>query len=343
MSSVRSVLRPYALAVLLAVGSALVAITVAAVYALPLRDPDGIAGPAYVRLPSIVVLFVLADVLPRVLLRRGTALQILRERYAPARMALVAVGLASFYATYVSYRNLKGALPFARPRMLDDQLLALDHLMAFGNDPAVLLQDLLGTGTAAYVLSAVYLLFLAFVPLSLGAALVWGRSVRTGSWYVTALCLNWLLGTASYYLVPSMGPVFVRPQTFIDLPDTGVSALQESLSRARFEVLADPSGADTIAGIAGFASLHCSIVFTAALIAHKVGLPRIVRWSMWVFLALTMIATAYFGWHYLVDDVAGLAIGFVSVLVADRATRSTPAGVGEPRLPRARRAETIAA
>lgn len=59
-----STLRPYALAVLLAVLSATVAIAVAEAFGLPLRDPDGIAGPAYVRLPAIVVLFVLTDVVP---------------------------------------------------------------------------------------------------------------------------------------------------------------------------------------------------------------------------------------------------------------------------------------
>ena len=337
---VSSALRPYALAAALAVASAVVALVVTAAFDLPLRDPDGIAGPAYVRLPLIVVLFVVADVVPRVLRRTGTVRQVLRERYSPQRMALVAVGLASFYLTYVSYRNLKSALPFARPRVLDEELLALDRAMAFGHEPSALLHDLLGTGVAAYVLSAVYLLFLAFVPLSLGAALVWGRSVRIGSWYVTALCLNWLLGAASYYVVPSLGPVFVRPDLYADLPETGVSALQQSLAEARLEVLADPAGADAIAGIAGFASLHCSIVFTAALIAHRIGLPRVVRWAMWAFLVLTVVATAYFGWHYLVDDVAGLALGATAVLVAERATRGV--GSGLPARP-ARRLEPATA
>ena len=34
---------------------------------------------------------------------------------------------------------------------------------------------------------------------------------------------------------------------------------------------------------------------------------------MWVYLALTSLATMYFGWHYIVDDIAGLVIGFTSV------------------------------
>ena len=331
MRPVATVLRPYAFAVLLAAAAAVVSLVVAASFDLPLRDPDGIAGPAYVRLPLIVTLFLAADIVPRLLRRRGKPVgQVLRERLSPERLGLVTAGMASFYVSYVAYRNLKGALPFARPKLHDEQLVRLDEWMAFGHDPALLLHDLLGTDTAAYVLSSVYLVYLLFVPLSLGAALVWGRNVRIGSWYVTALCLNWLLGAVSYYLLPSLGPVFVHPERYAALPETGVSLLQENLARARLEVLADPTGADAIAGIAGFASLHCSVVFTAVLMAHLARLPLFVRVALWVFLLLTITATAYFGWHYLIDDVAGLLLGAVSVLIAERVTRRAPSSVEEP-------------
>ena len=328
MRPLATLLRPYAFAVLLAAAAAVVSVIVAASFDLPLRDPDGIAGPAYVRLPLIVVLFLAADIIPRLLRRGGQPVRrVLRQRLSPERLGLITAGMASFYVSYVAYRNLKGALPFARPRLHDEALLRLDEWMAFGHDPALLLHDLLGTGTAAYFLSAVYLVYLLFVPLSLGAALIWGRNIRIGSWYVTALCLNWLLGAVSYYILPSLGPVFVQPERYAVLPETGVSLLQENLARARLEVLADPTGADAIAGIAGFASLHCSVVFTAVLMAHLARLPVFVKASLWVFLLLTITATAYFGWHYLIDDVAGLLLGAVSVLIAERVTRRAPATV----------------
>lgn len=328
MQPLAKLLRPYAFAVLLAAAAAVVSVVVAASFDLPLRDPDGILGPAYVRLPLIVSLFLAADILPRLVHRRGrSAGSVLRDRLSPERLGLITAGMVSFYVSYVAYRNLKGALPFARPELHDEQLLALDEWMAFGHDPALLLHDLLGTETAAYFLSSVYLVYLLFVPLSLGAALIWGRNVRIGSWYVTALCLNWLLGAVSYYILPSLGPVFVQPERYAVLPETGVSLLQESLARARLEVLADPTGADAIAGVAGFASLHCSVVFTAVLMAHLARLPIVVRVALWVFLLLTITATAYFGWHYLIDDVAGLLLGAVSVLIAERVTRRAPASV----------------
>jgi membrane-associated phospholipid phosphatase len=322
MPHLRSALRAYALAVLLAVCSGLVAVLVAGEFRVPLRDPDGFLGPAWVRLPVIALLFVALDVIPRALRRRRPVREVLRERYGPARAALVVVGLGTFYLTYLSYRNLKGALPFARPDVHDLALLQLDRAMAMGYDPSHLLHTWLGTGVAAYVLSAVYLVFLGFVPFSVVGALIWLRDVRAASWYVTALCLNWILGTVSYYLVPSLGPVFVRPNRYADLPETGVTVLQRALAETRLEVLINPTSAEGIAGVAGFASLHVSVVFTAALVAHRIGLPRALCRVLWVFLGLTMTATIYFGWHYLVDDLAGLALGWSAVTLAGWASRA---------------------
>ena len=325
-----SPLRPYAAVVGLAVGSMLLAAAYAAHLGHPLKDPDGVAGPAWVRLPGIVLLFLLADVVPRVLRRSRTAggirpalREVLSERWPARRLSVVAVGLASFYASYVAYRNLKSFLPFLREKVYDEALLDLDRAMAFGQDPATLLHDLLGTGVTAHVLSAVYLLFLAFVPLSLAAALVWSRSLLTGALYVTALSLDWLLGAASYYLLPSLGPAFAAPELFARLPETGVSRLQENLYEARLEVLADPVGTTAVHGIAGFASLHVAIVLTGCLVAQRLGLPALVTRAMWAFFALTVVSTVYFGWHYLIDDVAGALIGWAAVVLAAKVTGHT--------------------
>jgi membrane-associated phospholipid phosphatase len=313
----------YGLAVAVALVTGAVAIACALHLGLPLRDPDGFLGPTYVRLPLIVALGLAADVLPRALLRarsvRAVGEQIrlvARERWPWRRLGQVLLGLAAFYATYVSYRSLKHFLPLLRTDLVDDELLQLDREMTGGVAPAQYLHDLLGTGAAAHVLSWVYLAFLMFVPVSLGAALVSRGRSHDASWYVTALCLNWALGAASYYVLPSRGPIYAEPQLFWDLPQTGTSALQHSLLVSRWLVLEDPNGTERIQSIAAFASLHVSIIFTAALIAQLTLRSVAVRAVLWVFFALTVTSTIYFGWHYLVDDIAGLAIGGGSVLLA---------------------------
>jgi len=196
--------------------------------------------------------------------------------------------------------------------MVDSDLANFERGV-FGTDPSTLMHQLLGTGVSAQVLSTVYLLFLTFVPISVGVALVWSSDRAGGLWWVSVLSLNWVVGVASYFLLPSMGPAFVEPHLFASLPDTGTESLQAALMEDRRAFLADPVGSGQLQSIAAFASLHVSIVFAAALVAHLLRAPRALRIAMWTYLGLTFAATIYFGWHYVVDDIAGFAIGFASV------------------------------
>lgn len=299
---------------------------------LPVRDPDGFLGPSWVRLPAIVLLMIAADVVPRVLAQRpglrglGTAAAgVLRTRWSGPRLAVAAAGLATFYLAYLSYRNLKSFLPFLEQHLSDATLENSDRWLTGGAYPADLLQQFLGTGISADVLSGVYMLYMVFVPASLAAALVWSDNLQRGAWYATAVSFNWILGAASYYALPSLGPVYADPAPFADLPETAVSGLQDSLYASRVEVMANPFATENVHGIAAFASLHVSVVFTAALFAHLVRLPRVIRWILWIYVALTALATVYFGWHYVLDVVAGFAIGGISVWLASRAVGAKPA------------------
>ena len=330
----------YWLAVATALATAGAAVVCALVLGLPLRDPDGFLGPTYVRLPVIVSLMLAVDVVPRALARNRSLTgalpeiaAVFRERWPWWRLRPALVGLAAFYGTYVGYRNLKHFLPLLRPNLVDDELRALDQWMTGGVPPGQLLHDLLGTGVSAHVLSWVYLAFLMFVPASLGLALVSTARAREASWYVTALCLNWSLGTASYYMLPSMGPIYSEPGVFSALPETGTYDLQISLLVSRSMVVTDPDATERVQSIAAFASLHTSIILTAAIIAQLVLRSVAIKATMWVFFTLTAIATIYFGWHYIADDIAGVAIAVTSVALAGWATgqfRQSPVRVDEP-------------
>ena len=46
--------------------------------------------------------------------------------------------------------------------------------------------------------------------------------------------------------------------------------------------------------------------FTAALAAQMLGVGRRLRIALWVWLAVTTVGTVYLGWHYFVDDIAGV-------------------------------------
>ena len=171
----------------------------------------------------------------------------------------------AFYATYFAYRNLKSIVPLLRDELFDRRLGDIDRSVFGGSDPAQVLHDLLGTGISAEVLSVIYGLFFVFVPVSIALALVVPRDPRPGLFFVTALSLNWVLAAGSYFLLPSLGPVYAQPENFADLPSTGVSHLQTALLNQRLDFLHDPAAAGAAQSIGAFASLHVSIFFTAAL------------------------------------------------------------------------------
>jgi membrane-associated phospholipid phosphatase len=315
--------RPHLGAVLLGAGMVTLTVGVAAWKDLPLRDADGIAGKRMWMLLSTLAAFFAIEIVPRAFLawragERGplrAVRSVLRDRWSRRRLRVVVIGLLAFYATYLSYRNLKSFLPFIVDQDQDGALMDFERALFGGHDPGLLLQDLLGTGTAAHLLSSVYLFYLAFIPISLGAALILASNPVPGMWWVSALGINWTLGVLSYYLLPALGPAFHDASVVAALPETGVSRLQNVLWDHRLEVLADPHASPEVQSIAAFASLHTSVVFSAAIIAHRVRVPAILRWSLWAFLVLVVISTMYFGWHYIVDDVAGLAIGAIAVIV----------------------------
>ncbi len=297
----------------------------------PLRDPDGFLGPAWVRLPMLVLGAFVADIVPRTLWRtrgrvaqfRGEARLLIREHWTRDRITLVVLGLICFYVTYVSYRNLKNFLPFVRSRGSrvrgDYELHSLDRWLLFGHDPSVLLHNLLGTTVSAHALSWIYLIFLPMVPISVTIWLVWSRNVSFGYWYVTAQCICWTLGTASYYMIPTLGPNFMFPFLYQDLDATGVSALQSALYWGRRGVLNDPL-ASGVQSVAGFASLHVGVTLLMALVAQYTVRHRLIKIALWTYMGLVVISTTYFGWHYIADDIAGAVIAFISFYLGGLAT-----------------------
>ena len=315
----------------LSVAMAVATLLVAWVYDLPVHDPDSTVAPTYLRLPVFLLVAFLADVLPRAIWRavarernplrvRAAFGAVVRERWDGGTIRFALVGLAAWYLTYASFRNLKSYVPFVNPHLWDGALSHLDRLLWFGHDPATVLHHLLGTGAAAHVLSFVYIAWIVFVPASLVVALVWSRDAQAGAWYVTAVAVDWVLGVVTYYLVPTLGPVYATPALFSGLTRTDVTGLQETMMQQRHDVLVNPMTTDVLQTIAAFASLHVGICVTMCLMAELLRLHRVVRVFLWVFLAFTVVSTIYLGWHYFVDTLGGAVLGVAGVWIAARGT-----------------------
>lgn len=280
---------------------------------IPFKDPHGkLFRAKIVSTLEILLLVILADAVIRSFHRGAswrTPWHQLRERWTLERSALILLALVAYYVVYLCYRNLKSWDVFNAPK--DDMLLRWDRWLFFGHSPAVLLHDLLGQDVAAKVLTALYESFSNLVTLALVAALALAPTARKAWVFVASAMWAWIIGVGSYYLIPSLGPFHVAPGEFAGLTGTSIQHTQHAYVAQRAQLLAHPQAHNAFAQISAFASLHCALTFLIFLMARYYGLRK-VSWLLAVFLAGTVLATVYLGWHFAVDDIAGLAIAWVA-------------------------------
>ena len=184
----------------------------------------------------------------------------------------------------------------------------------------MVLHGLLGEGPVAHLLSTIYLWFLPLVPLALTAWLIWSRNISFGYWFATSQCIAWSLGTLSYYALPTLGPGFEYPWLYQDIDQTASSQLMDALDGGRDAVLYGPVQ-DAVQSVAGFASLHTAITLLVALMAQYTLRSRVVHVVLWVNFGVTVLATLYFGWHYVADDIAGIVIALLAFYLGGIASR----------------------
>jgi hypothetical protein len=302
---------------------------------IPFRDPHGKLFTDKIQSTAqTLVLFVLIDIGVRWFRGRrdgATLWRTARTRWTPYRIGMIALALLAYQVVYLSYRNLKSWDVFRAPQ--DDMLLRWDRWLFLGHSPAVLLHHLLGEDLTARVLTDLYESFSTLVTIALVAALAFTPTVRSAYVFVVSAMWAWIIGVGSYYLIPSLGPFHAAPEEFSGLTRTSIQRTQEAYVVQRDHLLAHPQAHDAFAQISAFASLHCALTCLVFLMARYYGLRRL-SWAAGVFLAGTVLATVYLGWHFAVDDVAGIAIAWVSVqlgkLVVLGSWRSTPRASANP-------------
>ena len=282
-----------------------------------LRDPHGEIFVSRISLSAgIFVALVALDTARRARRARPhgwswhAAAGVLRARWTPRRLALTWSGLLAYHLTYFCYHNLKSwdVLNVPQDRMLD----GWDRALFFGHSPAVLLHDLLGQGASAWVLMFFYESFSTIVCVSFVAALVFPDRFRDGIVFIASAIWVWIFGVGSYYLIPSLGPFHVAPQDYAGLPHMMIQDTQARYMGQRAFLLAHPQDPHAFAQISAFASLHVGVTTVITLMARYYR-QRLLHRALCVFLAITIVATVYLGWHYAVDDVAGLFIGWLAV------------------------------
>ncbi len=238
-----------------------------------------------------------------------------RRRWPTHRVAMLLAGLTAYHAIYFTYHNLKSWVVFRTPQ--DAMLVEWERILFFGHDPAVLVHNALGEYWATWILIAIYESFPSFVSFCFPAALVFADRIRHGFVYIASAVWVWIFGVACYYLIPSLGPFDEQPENFAGLPHSMITDTQEKYLAQRAHLLADPQAGDAAAQIAAFASLHVGVTCVIWLMLRYYGYRRIaIAWGL--YLIGTIIATVHLGWHYFVDDIAGVAMAVAAVWLGHR-------------------------
>ncbi len=216
---------------------------------------------------------------------------------------------------FVIFLNLKHLIPFVNSGVFDS-LLVLQERKLFGGRLGVeVVQDLLGP-QVAFVLSESYLFFYPYMALltlavffAVPYSVDYNRVDRDGSGrrlFVLRFVLVWLIGVISVYLFPTWGPCFFLPETVSELPQTAMTDIQRRLWSYKILLGSQPFDRAGIYIISGLPSLHFAIVLLGSLELKRLKSP--LHYLSWVFLLLTGITTIYFGWHYVVDNVAAVLL-----------------------------------
>ena len=230
-------------------------------------------------------------------------------------------------AVVATYGWIKLVVPLEHPVLFDGELWALDQLLFFGFAPTVLVLDLFDFGPFLRVIDWSYAnIFFA----SSMVAFAWflshpKRAIRVG--FANGNALLWLTGAWLYMLIPSLGPAFRFPEIWFAHAESlrVTQSFQALLMRNYQNVLRAAAGEPVTApirivfGIGAFPSLHVAFQMYVFLWMRRLCTSGEVLFA--VFLVAIFLGSMITGWHYLVDALAGLLLGWACWRVGGRVLR----------------------
>ncbi len=227
--------------------------------------------------------------------------------------------MVSFSLIQTTHLILKAYIPLINPGNFDPLLWRLDSFLGAGHDPVVMILKLFSAPSAHRAFDILYSNFY-FLALWAGVvvffAFLRGRSrIR----FFNSFFVMWQLGLLLYILLPSWGPVFIRPELFqetlLNMPATvGVQRQlfleTSSLVAGQYDVVI------RFFGLAAFPSLHIAVFVLYSLWAPKVG--KVWLWWNVVLIPLILIGSMLTGYHYLIDGLVGALVAACAWVIGKR-------------------------
>jgi membrane-associated phospholipid phosphatase len=218
-------------------------------------------------------------------------------RYVPLVRAIATVGML-----FTLYSTLAHVAFVAIPWRGDAWLSRADTLLFFGTNPALWAERHLGGMLEFY--SFIYAFFIPYLYMSIALGLV-GRPAAEREEFITGFALTYAVSFLGYLFVPARGPIVQDSAHFTSALDGGFF---HRTIVASIDAMGGPHGAFPSLHV-GAASFACLFDLRHDSLRGFVYLPVVV---------LIGVSTVFVRYHYIVDLVAGLAIGVAAVLVAPR-------------------------
>lgn len=246
---------------------------------------------------------------------------VLTREWLTTSVRLTAATTVALY----TYGYPKLLLPFIASGNYDGILWKIDRAIFFGLSPNVFFLNLFSASTLLRTIDWSYAnVFFATMAVAFPIVVSLPHS-RIRVAYVTGYLLLWMIGIWGYYLLPALGPCYAFPEVWQELRDHLPASRywQRALLQNYRLVLeaketgAFPSGINIAYGIAAFPSLHVAVQFYVALWMRHIYRPFALLWDL--FTALIFIGSIVTGWHYMVDSLAGLLLGWICYRLPFRA------------------------
>ena len=215
---------------------------------------------------------------------------------------------------FAVFVNLKNLIPHMNSLVYDPALAEFEKQLFGGRFPAEYLLSVLGTGSAPY-LSEGYTLFYPYMAL-ITVIFILHRDLRLGQHFCFAFVLLWFLGILAEYSFPTWGPCFSYPELFTSLPYTEVTQMQEMLWRNKLFLEKFPKSEFGMYLISGVPSLHIAVTVQGSLYLNRIN--RTLAVLSWIFVGITSVTTIYFGWHFIIDDLAAVLLVLLANWIAHR-------------------------
>lgn len=216
----------------------------------------------------------------------------------------------AFKLCMVVYSALKSWIPLLNPHLYDTELMQVDAWLHLGYSPVELCRTLTASPVVARSIDVLYVAWYALkLPVILFFLLHPSPERR---WhFFTVYFLVWMIGGGLAILVPSLGPIYVRPESFAHVDMPTARTLQEYLWQHYEQLVSTPQSHRSLLydGVAAFPSLHVAIAALNAIALW--GSSRTLGSVLAAYAVVIQIGSVALGWHYAVDGYVGilLAVG----------------------------------